>query len=511
MKLLIVALTLIALLGPAACTSRFEEINTDPTRISSATLDNPAAAVATANALFSSAVANGLMRSFEFQRVQSLYADLYAQYYANSAVYFASDQYQVNQAWLNAGWNLFYPRDINNLVLIIAAPNTSNNQKQIARIWKAFLFHRMVDFYGDIPYFSAAQPGKPEVFDSQQAIYTDMLKELSEAATALDVLPAAVTYDSKDPIYSGNAASWRAFANSLRMRLAMRISRADPARARTEFLAAMPGAFQSNATNALARVNDQNRNALNEITGFGEFRMSATMESLMVGYNDPRTGEYYSPAATDNAFRGIRNGTTPSTLGTAANNANSNVGPRFSRTTMAATPRIVLTYAETCFLMSEAVINGWTTTGGTAREWYERGVTASMNQFGITNAPAITTYLASTTVPTTPLRTTRPVSTLPVVWSTNATAQREQVAIQRYLATYPDGFEGWSEFRRTGFPRFYTPANYDPTATVPVGEFIQRLPYTDQMRGFNAAGVKAAEARMGGDGQNVRLWFAGGK
>ena len=132
MKQILVTLTLIAFLGAGSCTNRFEEINTDPTRISSATLDNPAAAVATANALFSSAVANGLMRSFEFQRVQSLYADLYAQYYANSAVYFASDQYQVNQAWLNAGWNLFYPRDINNLVLIIKAPNTSNNQKQIA-------------------------------------------------------------------------------------------------------------------------------------------------------------------------------------------------------------------------------------------------------------------------------------------------------------------------------------------------------------------------------------------
>ena len=125
--------------------------------------------------------------------------------------------------------------------------------------------------------------------------------------------------------------------------------------------------------------------------------------------------------------------------------------------------------------------------------------------------PAITAYLNSTKVPVTPVGLSRPTSTLPPRFSSVVSEQREQIAIQKWIAVYPDGFEGWSEFRRTGFPRLYAPANYDPTSDVKVGDFIQRLPYTDDMRNRNVEGVKTAENRMGGAGQAVKLWFAGGK
>ena len=277
---------------------------------------------------------------------------------------------------------------------------------------------------------------------------------------------------------------------------------------------------RANDNNALARVNDFQRNALNEITDFNEFRMSATSESLLLGYNDPRLPEYFRPAvggtgddaAYTGRFNGTRNGLSPTQLALPENRNvnNSNVGPRFSRTNMATNPRIVLTYAETCFLMAEAAANGWAVTG-TAREWYEKGVAASMQQFGITDAARITAYLNSTAVPSTPVGLERPVSTLPVRFSALEAEQREQIGIQKWLAVYPDGFEGWSEFRRTGFPKFYPVANYDPTSDVPAGGFIQRIPYTDQMRSFNVDGVRAAETRMGGGGQSVRLWWAGGR
>lgn len=495
-----------------SCTKNFDSLNTDPNRPS---LENPAVAAGAANALFSSAISRGLMEAGEFQRVQALYADLYAQYFATSASYFNSDRYQMNEGWLDFGWRLFYPRDIKNLVDIINSPNASNNQKQIARIWKVFLFHRMVDFYGDIPYFSAGDPTKPEVYDAQKEIYYDFFKELNEAVNAID---AGGSYDAKDVIYAGNTDKWKRFANTLRLRLALRISEVDETKAKQEAEAAIAaGLFTENADNALAKVNNLLPNAFNQITGWNEFRMSATMESVLNGFKDPRAGVYFSPAVGPDAayvgkFNGIRNGTAAADLGQAENtNANnSNVGTQFNVANFATNPRIVLTYAEACFLMAEAKLKGWTGPGD-AKTWYELGITASMNQFGINDAAAIASYLSNTTdVPTTPALCPGPISNLPVAFAASPDEQMEQIQLQKWLAVYPDGFEGWANFRRTGFPKFYTIATYDPSSDVPQGQYIQRIPYTAFMKSLNASGVTAAETRMGGAGQAVKLWFAGG-
>jgi Susd and RagB outer membrane lipoprotein len=513
----ITSLSLALLIG-VSCTDNFEKLNINS---NAPTLDDPAVATAAADALFSASISNGLMRSFEFQRVQSLYADLYAQYFATSINYFASDRYQVNQAWLNAGWNLFYPRDINNLVTIIKSPNASKNQKLIARVWKVFLFHRMVDFYGDIPYFNAAEPDKPEVYDSQQVIYDDMFKELKAASDGLDLTVATSYSTTKDVIYAGNTAKWKAFANTLRMRLAMRISKADPARAKKEFEEAMAaGGLASNADIAQAKVNADQRNALNQITDFNEFRMGATSESILNGFEDPRLPVFFRPAvggtgisaAYTGKYNGIQNGLNPGDLTQSENlsSNNSNVGVNYGTATSATNPRVCLTYAEHCFLMAEAVLNGWAVTGS-AKEWYDRGVTASMQQYTTVAASAITAYLNSAKIPMTPVGLSRPISTLSPNFSSVASEQREQIGIQKWIALYPDGFEAWSEFRRTGFPKLYPPANYDPSSDVKSGDFIQRLPYTDDMRNRNINGVKSAESRMGGAGQAVKLWFAGGK
>ena len=512
MKSKIIVTTLCAGLLLAGCTKNFDQINTDP---NSPSLDNPAVAAGAANALFSSAVSRGLMEAGEFQRVQALYADLYGQHFATSQGYFFSDRYQINQGWLDFGWNLFYPRDIKNLVDIINSNNASTNQKQIARIWKVFLFHRMADFYGDIPYFDAGDPTKAEKFDAQRDIYYDMLKELAEASAALAVGP---TYDAKDIIYAGDIVRWRRFANTLRLRLAIRISNKDAAKAKTEGEAAIAaGIFASNSDNALARVNNILPNAFNQITGWNEFRMSATAESILGGYQDPRQGVYFNAVsggdpAFNGTFKGLRNGIPNLNSAPAISfRNNSNVGTMFSVASMNANPRIVLTYAEACFLMSEAKLKGWAGAGN-AKNWYEFGIMASMKQF-LPTVPdaAVTAYTNNgSNIPTTPTGAPRPISTLPVSWSANAAEQMEQIQIQKWVAIYPDGFEAWANFRRTGFPKFYPPVAYDPSSDVPVGQFIQRIPYTDNMRNLNTTGVVAAESRMGGKGQAIRLWFAGG-
>jgi hypothetical protein len=216
---------------------------------------------------------------------------------------------------------------------------------------------------------------------------------------------------------------------------------------------------------------------------------------------------------TPGKFNGIVNATSSADLALDENrfDNNSNVSDRFSRNKMNENPRIVLTYAEACFLMAEAAMKNYA--GATdAKTWYERGITASMNQFGINDGGKISAYINNATdIPSTPAFTNRPVSTLPVAFSAVPDEQFEQIQVQKWLAVYPDGFEGWSNFRRTGFPKFYQPANYDPSTDVTAGNFIQRIPYTDFMKGLNSQGVAAAETRMGGGGQAVKLWFAGGR
>jgi hypothetical protein len=513
MKKLIIIFLIPALLL-SGCTKRFEEYNTDVTRTTPDKADP--------NALFGGAVTYGLMRSFEMQRVQALYPDLYSEYFGTSAVYFPTDRYGYNTTWLDAGWNLFFPREVNNCVTIMNSTAASAEQKAVARIWKVFLFHRYADLYGDLPYFNAAYPDKPQIFDAQKDIYYDFFKELDEAYNILNGSSATTAYSNQDPIYGAsagtNVALWKKFANSLRLRLAIRISNRDAAKAKTEGEKAIAnGTFTANTDNALARVSVNQPNPLNQITGFGEFRMGAAMESILLGYADPRLSEYFSvvadaAAAATKPYNGVANGLLPAQLtGANSNNSLSNVGPRFLGVNQATNPIIVLTYAEVCFNKSEAAALGWNVGTGTAEAWYNLGIEASMRQFGITNAAAITAYQNNTTaLPVIPDGLTRAVSTLPVKFSAVAAEQNEQIGIQRWLSTYPDGFEGWANFRRTGFPKLYPPANLESTSDVPAGQFIQRLPYPDGVKGLSGAETTKAATRMGGDKQATKLWFAGG-
>ena len=518
-KLLLVFCLGCLLLG--SCTKRLDELATDPNNPS---LDNPSVAQGAAGALFSSAISRGLMTAFEHQRAQALYGDLYGQHFATSAVYFPTDRYGINENWLNAGLQLFYPRDIGNLVAIINSPLATANQKNIARIWKVFLFHRYVDYYGDLPYFNVLDITKPEVYDAQKDIYYDFFKELKEASAALD-LTIKQSYDIKDVIYgtlANETLAWKKFANTLRLRLALRVSKKDPAKAKIEAEEAIvAGVFTDNADNAFARVSAILPNALNQISGFGEFRMSAASESILVGYKDPRLKELFSPAvggAGVNApytgvYNGIVNGLNPSdfSLPENKNDNNSNLGPRFSKANEATNPRIVLTYAETCFLLSEAQLNSWNVGTGTAQDWYNKGLEASIKQYNINDAAIITAFKNNMTdLPVIPVGAARAVTTLPVKFSSVVAEQREQIGTQKWVAVYPDGFEAWAEYRRTGFPKLYAPANYEPGTTVLAGQLVQRIPYTGYLRSLNPSEVTKAETRMGGAGQNIKLWFAGG-
>jgi len=150
-------------------------------------------------------------------------------------------------------WELGYPNDVLNIVDAVA--RTSNNPAKtklnaICRIMKVYIFARITDLYGDVPYSQAGDGFLTGVvrpaFDTQQAIYNNFFTELTAAVAELDASKDAVPQDII--YYHGDANAWKKFANSLHLRLAMRLSKVDPAKAQTEVMAAYSaGVFTSNS------------------------------------------------------------------------------------------------------------------------------------------------------------------------------------------------------------------------------------------------------------------------
>ena len=518
------------------CTDKFAEINTIPTQPAPGSLTD----TQIIDGHMRNAFPRGLMNPHVFQRVQSLYTLLYAQYFANSSG-FSSGRYAINQGWLGDSWSSFYPSVMGSLVIVISYDGGRDEEKAIARIWKAFLFQRYVTLYGDIPYSNLFDATLPEKYDPQSEIYDDLFKELKASADILSAASAEDALQEADDIYGGDIEKWAKFANSLRLRLALRISKKDPARAKIEAEAAIAaGVFESNDDNAYFSVGTGwgEWNAFISVQAFGSNKMSASMESVLVGYNDPRLEILFSPAdsLSDKSgvrrYSGIRNGLATKKIKPYTGRYNSDIGPKFAGDFRTQTPRIILTYAEQCFLMAEAKLNEWMVSG-TAEEWYKNGIKASMNQFSdprfaekAINDASMDDYIEGTSTPIIPFAVeipaslgpdpedenagiTRGISTLPVKWASTSPEQLEQIGIQKWLALWPDSFEAWAEFRRTGFPKLY-PVPSIENSDVSEGNFIQRIPYLDSKKILFPDAISTAANRMGGDLQATKLYFAGG-
>ena len=136
--------------------------------------------------------------------------------------------------WVGAAFNPFYTDMAPQLQSILKAAAPTSAEAALANIVWVVGFHRVTDYWGPIPYFNAGVPGKSVPYDSQDKIYDDFFKKLDSAANVLKANPTAVPFGSFDLIYAGNVTKWLHFTNSLRLRLALRISKTDPARAKAD-------------------------------------------------------------------------------------------------------------------------------------------------------------------------------------------------------------------------------------------------------------------------------------
>jgi hypothetical protein len=504
-----------AVLSMSACTKDFDSKNTNPGKVVDITAQE-------IPFMFSKAESAASYTGGDYQVAQNLFADLYAQYFATSATYFPSDRYVMRFDWVKTHWANHYTQVVPQLQKIFSFKEKTSAEYALARVIWVFSFHRLTDYYGPVPYFHAGDAATSIPYDSQESIYDDLFKQLDSAVTTLSANATAKPFGNFDLLYAGNVAKWTKFANTLRLRLALRISKADPARAKAEAEKAVTAGVMTDIADDAMMIKSAtvstDANGLSFISGWNEFRMSASMESMLKGYKDPRLPVYFQPAVKTGEYHGIRNGLTPAQLNVEknTNDYNSNVGSRWISWSTAdkkwvysyGTPQDIMHCAEAYFLRAEGALNGWNM-GDNAQVLYETGIEMSLRQWGVTDGAAIAAYKTSadTAIALTDEQESVAVNKATIKWAATVAAQREQIGTQKWLALYPDGFEAWAEVRRSGFPILYPVVNSDNT-DIPAGKAVRRIPFIDLEKQTNGTAViKAITLLNGPDNAFTPLWW----
>jgi hypothetical protein len=463
-------------LAPAAC-SDLTGLNNNP----NAPTDVPA------EFLLPQAIRSGIELSFDGTMMLS-HTGIWSGHYAQIQ-YPDEEVGMVRPGNMDFYWNSYYSGPLKDIQEVIDKGDASNapNHEGIGLIWRSWLFHQVTDLWGDIPYSEAlsGRTNTTPAYDAQQAVYNGLIADLAAGAGMLTA--GGRTFGSGDILYGNDPAKWRRFANSLRMRLAMRMVSAAPAAAQAAFVAAYnAGGFTSNADNAmLAWPGAPYENPLHEnFLGRDDHSISGALVDTLVSLNDPRLALYAERAASDNTYRGHYNGydDPPLALG-----AYSRIG-NFWRARGAATPTAIITYAEVLFLQAEAAQRGWIP--ASPATLYTQAITASMDLYdpqspagNPTNAE-IAAYLAQ-----------------PAVVFNPATALR-QIHLQLWIALYGNANEAFAHWRRTGVPQL-TPGPDLTISRIPV-----RFSYPSGEQSFNSANLSSAVQRQGGGNDLVTpLWW----
>lgn len=384
----------------------------------------------------------------------------------------------------------------------------------MATLFKVFAAHRLADTFGPIPY-STYGVSSNVTFDSVESAYDLFFTELKEVVERLKEAEAAnpnadkIRYAKFDRSrYGGDYATWVKVANTLRLRLAMRISKVNPSKARQEAEAAVQSGVLDAADKSF-EMSTGTVHPLETITeAWQETRFGASLESYMSGFEDPRLPKLAKPATHDafkGKFKGVRSG---------ASFEKGNFF-QYSQVNFNGNPYVkVMDIAESFFLRAEGALLGWNM-GGNAKDFYEKGVQASFTAYGTGSADA---YLSNNTRlpldyvdPVNPKNNAKALSSITVKWDAAATTEKnlERIITQKWIALFPEGQEAWSEFRRTGYPKLWPVVQNFSNGDIPEGGFIRRIPYPTSITNSSQDAVAEAVNKYlnGKDSMYTPLWW----
>jgi hypothetical protein len=472
----------------------FEEMNINP---------NAAAQIGVGNK-FAKTILDTSGGRYENWRNSFIYNSTLIQHHATLAGYWSGDKYYRVDSYATSLWDRNYPsavKGIEDIIQQLKDEGNSGSEMGMARILRVFIYHRITDTHGDIPYSEAGKGYidgtlKPK-YDPQQDIYMDMLKELEEAVAQIG---GSSTMGVSDVIFGGNTTKWKAWGNSMMLRLAMRMTKADAASAQAWAVKAISGGtMTSNDHIAMVRHTDGpegiNKNGHGEVFLVdSQARMSDTFGAHLAG--DPRLSVLFEPGNDATTIVGMPNGRTGSDYTDQSGNTVAGIPNRhiYAQPNAAVrgmdVPMVFQTYAEVEFLKAEAAIRGWTS--GDAKTHYENGVKAAMmmlkdiypSSTAITAAEA-DAYLAG-----------------PGAY--DASKGWEQCMNEYWKATYLNEYEAYANWRRTGYPTL-TATKHPNSETS--GQIMRRMIYPGGEASTNGDSYNAAVARQGADTWMTRMWW----
>ena len=452
-KLLVLAL--VGTLGLTSC-NKFLDVNENPNNPETAT---PSLLLPTVEAAISQVVGN----SFQ------VYGNIWGQYWTQnptSSQYRSIDRYQVLNTAMDRSWLILYRSALNNAELIINSNVAANdNYKGIAYLLKAYTFQVATDAFGDIPLSDAlkANGNLNPKYEAQAVVYDSVFNYIDKGL-ALLAKPQAVPVSSQDMIFNGDLDKWKAFANTLKLRAYLRISNVDAnkAAAGIKALYASKAIFLNEDATITYTTTGGNENPFyNEMVGLGKTQnvvASATVVQAFVKNNDPRRFSFYNKLSGQDTIAFILQGDFNANSAKLVSSPSPLVGGRAVDPTSATAPVKLFSAAESKFLQAEAVVKGWGT--GDAKALFESGITTSFTATG--NASDAAKYIAEAP---------------DAKFIGDAEAKLKTIITQKYYAMCGfQGFESWTEWRRTGYPTFFTTSI---ASTLGEGRMPLRMPYAN--------------------------------
>ncbi len=494
----------------ASCTEELAKLNKNPNAYETVNADF----------LFTKAQLGAVSvspRANRFNIMQQLQQEAtYSEVTAPGDKYFA-------EGYVRDNWGA-YSGCLNQIQLVIQHVQEPDlvNKRSAARIWRVYIFHHLTDLYGDVPYFEAGQGEtgnyQPK-YDSQETIYQDMLKELDEAANAFDL--SKPTFEAADLFYNGNPDQWKRLAYSLMLRLGMRLTEVAPDLAKQWVERAIAGGpvledgdiaqipyadsgllSNRNPFSEQMRVLDyadgQNPNNvqgsklskrfIDQLKGNGTTTRDPRLNVIAVLWVKQPSGTYVTDTATalQKGMQNAQYNAYPPDFETYSE-PNPNTVMRYDA------PVLVMTPAESYFLLAEAAIRNWYS--GNAGEAYENGVRAAMRQWSLYGSAAEIS----------PEQIAYYVANNPFKLTGTFEEQLEQISTQKWLLFYLDQIENFANWRRTGYPDLI-PTNYPGNITG--GQIPRRFIVPESEETLNRDNFLAAKERQSGNNTLLsRVWW----
>lgn len=478
MKKIIVTLLILLLFITSGCTKDFEEINTNPNA---------------PNSVQPSLLLRQVIYNFgENMSYEGFVAgDLLSQH--RTALDFnLFDRHALKSPQLGGNpWPIFYKNLRDNEIIIKKSREiqTLKVYEGPALILKAFMTAGLTDLFGDVPYYNAFQETTgvtTPAYDSQKNIYLNeggILDNLDKGIAAIQNYNGAITLQG-DILYNGNLQSWIRFANSLKIKYLLRISSKVDAATKLQSIYNQGNYITTNAQNAIFNFTNTAPNSFRlaqlRVGDFNNFVLSETMKDIMTNLNDTRIGTFFRPFSnsTNGQFNGLLNGINSSTTSIALSNY-SLAGTLFREDTSLLDANFITAW-EVQFELAEAAEKGLIVANG--KTLYENGVSLAFQYW---NTPLPVTYLIGT-----------------AAYNAVGSTPLKQIITQKWIANIGNSYEGWIEYRRTGFPKLKTISASLNNNLIPI-----RMPYPAEEEALNRDNYKVAAGATDNNSINFPVWW----